>query len=221
MPFYRWWWQRGKTFVLMHPIPISKPPKRQCGDRKGQTPCIQHCTHCADCHSTQNIDSLLSLGIEPPLSGGYKFDLPSEQFIPVISLRIPQPALSKLTDAELAYTVLWCGFWRLVFWFHALSQYQWNGYAGHSLLPAHKNRWAIKCPPMKSMCWENHPVRFAKPHRAKRTNTQNHHTRYFGCLWWLYGELPGQLRRPHQTRPDDGCLYRGTPGRWQQFDEKG
>src|SRR4051812_7236584 len=29
--------------------------------------------HCASCHSTLNSDSLLALGIEPALSGGYQF----------------------------------------------------------------------------------------------------------------------------------------------------
>jgi len=31
--------------------------------------------HCADCHSTQNADSLFDLGIEPSLSGGKLFDV--------------------------------------------------------------------------------------------------------------------------------------------------
>src|SRR5690349_2049720 len=32
--------------------------------------------HCADCHSTQNADSLFALGQDVPLTGGFKFDLP-------------------------------------------------------------------------------------------------------------------------------------------------
>ncbi len=32
--------------------------------------------HCADCHSKHNTDSLLNLGLDVPLSGGFKFDLP-------------------------------------------------------------------------------------------------------------------------------------------------
>ncbi len=32
--------------------------------------------HCASCHSNENADSLLQLGIEPSLSGGRMFELP-------------------------------------------------------------------------------------------------------------------------------------------------
>jgi mono/diheme cytochrome c family protein len=58
--------------------------------------------HCVDCHSTGNADSLLRLGLEVPLSGGVKFDLPvgviySKNITPDV-----ETGIGKLTDGEIA-----------------------------------------------------------------------------------------------------------------------
>ena len=59
--------------------------------------------HCADCHARgSNIDSLLALGREVPLIGGYKFELPlGEIYIPNIT---PDSltGIGRITDAEIA-----------------------------------------------------------------------------------------------------------------------
>ncbi|HEX5651855.1 MAG TPA: cytochrome c [Chitinophagaceae bacterium] len=58
--------------------------------------------HCADCHSLSNTDSLLGLGQEPPLTGGFVFDLP---FGKIYSRNITpdkETGIGKYTDAEIA-----------------------------------------------------------------------------------------------------------------------
>ena len=53
--------------------------------------------HCADCHSTVNADSLLALGQEVSLSGGYEFNMP-------IHLRIfLNRLISKIDAANMEY----------------------------------------------------------------------------------------------------------------------
>ncbi len=61
--------------------------------------------HCADCHSTQNTDSLLALGIEPALSGGYKFELPIGNIYTRNITSDTATGIGKLSDAELARTL--------------------------------------------------------------------------------------------------------------------
>lgn len=61
--------------------------------------------HCADCHSSQNTDSLLALGIEPSLSGGYKFDLPIATIYTRNITPDKETGIGNLSDAELARTL--------------------------------------------------------------------------------------------------------------------
>jgi mono/diheme cytochrome c family protein len=58
--------------------------------------------HCADCHSKANADSLLTLGQEVPLSGGYLFDMPiGKMYTPNIT---PDTVtgIGRYTDGEIA-----------------------------------------------------------------------------------------------------------------------
>ena len=58
--------------------------------------------HCADCHSKVNVDSVIALGQEPELSGGYEFKLP----IASIYTRNITPdsltGIGRYTDPEIA-----------------------------------------------------------------------------------------------------------------------
>jgi mono/diheme cytochrome c family protein len=61
--------------------------------------------HCGDCHSTENVDSLLQLGIEPTLSGGRLFDIDiAKIFTPNIT---PDSVygIGRRTDAEIARVI--------------------------------------------------------------------------------------------------------------------
>lgn len=59
--------------------------------------------HCADCHSTgANKDSLLKAGLEPELSGGFKFELPFGNFYTKNLTPDKETGIGKLTDPELA-----------------------------------------------------------------------------------------------------------------------
>jgi mono/diheme cytochrome c family protein len=59
--------------------------------------------HCASCHSTENADSLIALGQEVPLSGGFEFKIP-----PVATIYSPNitpdstHGIGKRTDGEIA-----------------------------------------------------------------------------------------------------------------------
>lgn len=59
--------------------------------------------HCASCHSTADADSLIALGLEVPLSGGYEFKIP-----PVATIYSPNitpdstHGIGKRTDGEIA-----------------------------------------------------------------------------------------------------------------------
>ncbi|HEY1055401.1 MAG TPA: c-type cytochrome, partial [Emticicia sp.] len=59
--------------------------------------------HCANCHSTANVDSLVALGQEAPLSGGFAFKIPPVGTIysPNITSD-PTHGVGKRTDGELA-----------------------------------------------------------------------------------------------------------------------
>ncbi len=61
--------------------------------------------HCADCHSNQNADSLLQLGIEPSLSGGHKFELPIGNIYAKNITSDKETGIGNLTDAEIARTL--------------------------------------------------------------------------------------------------------------------
>jgi mono/diheme cytochrome c family protein len=58
--------------------------------------------HCADCHSTANADSLLSLGINVPLSGGRKFDLPLGDIYTKNITPDKETGIGKYTDEQIA-----------------------------------------------------------------------------------------------------------------------
>jgi len=59
--------------------------------------------HCVDCHSPiKNVDSVLSLGQDPPLSGGYTFDLPFGKFFVRNITSDPLTGIGSMTDGEIA-----------------------------------------------------------------------------------------------------------------------
>lgn len=58
--------------------------------------------HCMDCHSTANNDSLLNLGQEPSLSGGYKFHLPVGDIYSKNITPDEETGIGKYSDAAIA-----------------------------------------------------------------------------------------------------------------------
>ncbi|MFT3825630.1 MAG: c-type cytochrome [Chitinophagaceae bacterium] len=58
--------------------------------------------HCADCHSTQNADSLLNLGQEPALTGGVKFALPLGEVYSKNITPDNETGIGRYTDKEIA-----------------------------------------------------------------------------------------------------------------------
>ena len=58
--------------------------------------------HCADCHSTENSDSLLALGKEPSLSGGRLFDVGIAKIYTPNLTSDKNYGLGRRTDAEIA-----------------------------------------------------------------------------------------------------------------------
>ena len=58
--------------------------------------------HCGDCHSTQNVDSILSLGQQVSLSGGHKFDLPFAEIYTRNITPDKETGIGNLTDGEIA-----------------------------------------------------------------------------------------------------------------------
>lgn len=59
--------------------------------------------HCADCHSpVRNVDSVLKLGQDPPLSGGYTFDLPFGKFYSRNLTPDSATGIGGMTDGEIA-----------------------------------------------------------------------------------------------------------------------
>lgn len=59
--------------------------------------------HCVDCHSTtKNVDSVLKLGQEPLLTGGFKFDLPFGRFYTRNLTPDKTTGIGNLTDGEIA-----------------------------------------------------------------------------------------------------------------------
>lgn len=86
------------------PYPEIKASKDSAVIARGKH-LVYSIAHCADCHSTQNIDSLLGLGIEPPLSGGYKFELPIGNIYSRNITSDSATGIGRLTDAELARTL--------------------------------------------------------------------------------------------------------------------
>ena len=58
--------------------------------------------HCADCHSTLNVDSMLKLGQEVPLTGGRVFDIPLGKIYTKNITPDKETGIGNYTDAELA-----------------------------------------------------------------------------------------------------------------------
>lgn len=59
--------------------------------------------HCVDCHSTiKNVDSVLKLGHDPLLTGGFKFDLPFGTFYTRNLTPDKETGIGNLTDREIA-----------------------------------------------------------------------------------------------------------------------
>jgi mono/diheme cytochrome c family protein len=58
--------------------------------------------HCINCHSRRNPDSLLSLGLDVPLSGGVLFDLPLGKIYSKNITPDNQTGIGKYSDAEIA-----------------------------------------------------------------------------------------------------------------------
>src|SRR5436305_274036 len=61
--------------------------------------------HCVDCHSTANPDSLIKLGLDVPLTGGYKFVLPIGDVYSKNITPDKETGIGKYTDAEIARTL--------------------------------------------------------------------------------------------------------------------
>lgn len=61
--------------------------------------------HCADCHSKQNADSLLALGIEPSLSGGKLFDLGIAKIYTPNLTPDKNYGIGRRTDGEIARVI--------------------------------------------------------------------------------------------------------------------
>jgi len=58
--------------------------------------------HCVDCHSTANADSLIKLGLDVPLTGGFDFDLPLGHVYSRNITPDKETGIGKYTDKELA-----------------------------------------------------------------------------------------------------------------------
>ena len=58
--------------------------------------------HCADCHSTVNADSLLALGQEVSLSGGYEFNMPIGKIYTRNITPDSTTGIGRYTDAQIA-----------------------------------------------------------------------------------------------------------------------
>ena len=63
---------------------------------------VMGAAHCADCHSPTNNDSIIALGQEVPLTGGYVFDLPVGKIYSRNITPDNETGIGKLTDAEIA-----------------------------------------------------------------------------------------------------------------------
>ena len=62
--------------------------------------------HCADCHSpVRNVDSVLKLGQDPPLSGGIPFHLPFGSFYTRNLTPDPETGIGNMTDGEIARVI--------------------------------------------------------------------------------------------------------------------
>lgn len=61
--------------------------------------------HCADCHSKTNADSLLKLGQDVPLTGGFVFDLPVGKIYSKNITPDKETGIGNYTDAEIARTL--------------------------------------------------------------------------------------------------------------------
>lgn len=58
--------------------------------------------HCADCHSKANADSLIALGQDVPLTGGYLFDMPIAKIYTKNITPDSTTGIGRFTDGEIA-----------------------------------------------------------------------------------------------------------------------
>src|SRR6478735_5241147 len=63
---------------------------------------VQGLAHCIDCHSTTNADSLIKMGKEVPLSGGFAFVLPVGTVYSKNITPDKETGIGNLTDGEIA-----------------------------------------------------------------------------------------------------------------------
>ena len=61
--------------------------------------------HCVECHSAVNPDSLIKLGLDVPLTGGFKFVLPIGDVYSKNITPDKETGIGNLTDAEIARTL--------------------------------------------------------------------------------------------------------------------
>jgi mono/diheme cytochrome c family protein len=84
------------------PYPNIKASKDSIIIAQGRT-IVLGAGHCVDCHSkTKNVDSVLRLGQDPELSGGYKFDLPFGTFYTRNLTPDSATGIGRMTDGEIA-----------------------------------------------------------------------------------------------------------------------
>jgi mono/diheme cytochrome c family protein len=63
---------------------------------------VYSAAHCADCHAKGNSDSILALGQEVPLTGGYEFKLPIAHIYTRNITPDKETGIGRYTDAEIA-----------------------------------------------------------------------------------------------------------------------
>lgn len=63
---------------------------------------VMGAAHCADCHSKSNVDSLMELGLEVPLTGGIEFDLPFGKLYTPNITQDKETGIGNFTDGEIA-----------------------------------------------------------------------------------------------------------------------
>lgn len=83
------------------PYPAIKATKDSIVIARGKH-LVYNIAHCVDCHSTSNKDSLMALGQEPVLSGGFKFEFELGKFYSKNITPDKETGIGNLTDAEIA-----------------------------------------------------------------------------------------------------------------------
>lgn len=83
------------------PYPDIKASKDSAVIAQGRQ-LVMGAAHCADCHSKSNVDSLMELGAEVPLTGGMVFDLPFGKLYTPNITQDKETGIGNFTDAEIA-----------------------------------------------------------------------------------------------------------------------